>query len=234
MITVSNSHPPDVSAWSRKPVYRPPGASPVQGENTRESPGKAPTDRNQASSGLGRSGDKLHETYAPAARRAPDGHELSMEEIQRVLELEERDKEVRAHEQAHMAAGGQYVRGGASFKYETGPDGKKYAVAGEVTIDTSEEKDPEATIRKMETVRRAALAPAHPSSKDRAVAAEAGQKAQRAAEKLARMQRQAQEEHSGPGAEGPRGPGFKNSTGTGGNPGTGKAHAPGGSFSAYG
>ncbi len=129
-------------------------------------------------------------TYSPGPRRAADGHELTREEIQKVLDLQKRDREVHAHEQAHIAAGGQYVRSGASYKYETGPDGKKYAVAGEVSIDTSEEKDPKATIRKMETVRRAALAPAHPSSKDRAVAAEAQIKEQRAAAELVKAQNQ--------------------------------------------
>jgi hypothetical protein len=50
-----------------------------------------------------------------------------------------------------------------------------YAVSGEVKIDTSPEKDPEATIRKMQKVRKAALAPAQPSATDRSVAAKASQ-----------------------------------------------------------
>ncbi|RUM91944.1 MAG: hypothetical protein DSZ23_01165, partial [Thermodesulfatator sp.] len=125
---------------------------------------------------------------APAAwnQKAPDGHELTSQELRVLSELKKRDREVHKHEQAHIAAGGHYVRGGASFQYETGPDGKKYAVAGEVSIDTSPEKDPEATIRKMETVRRAALAPAHPSAQDRAVAAEAQMKESQAAMELAK------------------------------------------------
>ncbi len=81
---------------------------------------------------------------------------------------------MRAHEAAHVAAGGQYVQGGASFEYKTGPDGKRYAVGGEVQIDTSEvPDDPQATIEKMEVVKRAALAPKNPSSQDRSVAAAA-------------------------------------------------------------
>jgi hypothetical protein len=69
------------------------------------------------------------------------------------------------------------VRGGAHFEYQVGPDGKKYAVGGEVSIDTSEIPDnPNATIQKMSTVQRAAMAPADPSPQDRAVAAQAAQK----------------------------------------------------------
>jgi hypothetical protein len=49
-----------------------------------------------------------------------------------------------------------------------------YAVSGEVSIDSSPVKgDPKATVRKMEQVVRAALAPAQPSGQDRAVAAAA-------------------------------------------------------------
>ncbi len=81
---------------------------------------------------------------------------------------------------AHIAAGGPYVRGGAHFEYETGPDGRRYAVGGEVSIDTSQEMDPRATLQKMRTVQRAALAPAHPSQQDRRVAAQAAAKAMKA------------------------------------------------------
>ncbi|UCG34384.1 MAG: hypothetical protein JSU68_07040 [Phycisphaerales bacterium] len=100
--------------------------------------------------------------------------EMSAEERSRARDLEERDREVRAHEEAHKRAGGQYVQGGPSFHYEVGPDGQRYAVGGEVQIDVSPVRgDPEATIRKMQQVRRAALAPADPSEQDRQVAAQA-------------------------------------------------------------
>lgn len=103
-----------------------------------------------------------------------DDSELSQEEQQEISKLQARDNEVKAHEQAHIAAGGQYVRGGAHFEYQTGPDGEKYAVGGEVSIDVSKESgDPQATITKMQVVIRAALAPANPSSQDRSVAAQA-------------------------------------------------------------
>jgi hypothetical protein len=99
---------------------------------------------------------------------------LSEAELKQVKELQARDKEVRSHEQAHLAAGGGLVRGGASYQFKAGPDGHLYAVAGEVTIDTSPiPNDPDATIRKAEQIKRAAVAPADPSGQDRAVASAA-------------------------------------------------------------
>ncbi len=98
---------------------------------------------------------------------------LSEEEQEKVRELKTTDREVRAHEAAHAAAAGS-LGSSPSFTFKTGPDGRRYAVAGEVKIDTSEvPNDPEATIRKMRKVRRAALAPSEPSAQDRSVAAQA-------------------------------------------------------------
>ncbi len=101
--------------------------------------------------------------------------ELTEDEQQEVDELKARDTEVRTHEQAHLAAAGSLAMGGASFEYEEGPDGNRYAVGGEVSIDTSPEATPEETIAKMQQVKAAAMAPAEPSSQDRAVAASAMQ-----------------------------------------------------------
>ncbi|MEE3622409.1 putative metalloprotease CJM1_0395 family protein [Nitrospirillum sp. BR 11752] len=92
---------------------------------------------------------------------------------QQVDKLKAVDRSVRAHEAAHKAAGGPYA-GSETFTFTTGPDGQHYATAGEVAIDIgSVQGDPQATIAKLETVRRAALAPADPSGQDRAVAAQA-------------------------------------------------------------
>lgn len=96
--------------------------------------------------------------------------ELSEDEKLAVEALKKRDAEVRAHEGAHMAAGGGLVRGGASYSLQKGPDGNSYAIGGEVSIDLSPEKDPRATINKMQQVQQAALAPVDPSGQDRAVA----------------------------------------------------------------
>lgn len=91
-----------------------------------------------------------------------------------ITQLQLRDREVRAHEQAHAAIGGSYA-GAPSYEFQTGPDGRKYAVGGEVSIDVSKASEPEQTISKMQTVRAAALAPAEPSAQDRKVAAQASQ-----------------------------------------------------------
>lgn len=104
---------------------------------------------------------------------ASDSFQLSDAELEQIQKLKARDAEVRAHEQAHLAAAGSYSRGGANFTFETGPDGKLYAVGGEVQVDLSPASDPEATIRKMAQIRAAALAPAAPSAADRSVAAQA-------------------------------------------------------------
>lgn len=100
--------------------------------------------------------------------------ELTEEEQRIVRELQKRDAEVRRHELAHRTAGGPYTSA-PIYQYTRGPDGKLYAVSGEVAIDVSPESTPQATIAKMEIVIRAALAPADPSSQDRAVANQAKQ-----------------------------------------------------------
>lgn len=105
--------------------------------------------------------------------RSPD--DLTPEQEKQVQELKQRDQEVRAHEQAHATVGGSYASA-PSYEYTVGPDGKRYAIGGEVQIDASPVRDnPEATIRKMEIVIRAALAPAEPSPQDLAVARSAQQ-----------------------------------------------------------
>ena len=100
--------------------------------------------------------------------------------------LQQTDREVRQHEQAHVSAGGSLVSGGASFSYKTGSDGKQYAVGGEVSIDTSPVRgNPKATILKAHQIRSAALAPANPSSQDRKVAAQATRMAEQAQRQIA-------------------------------------------------
>ena len=142
---------------------------------------------------IGLNRDKL-ELTADAKREAEkedresgDSAELTKEEQSVIKEMKSRDREVRTHEQAHIAAGGQYVRGGASFSYQTGPDGMQYATGGEVSIDTSKvQGDPQATIQKMTIVRKAALAPADPSGADRSIAAQASQTMSAARKELAK------------------------------------------------
>jgi hypothetical protein len=113
-----------------------------------------------------------------ARRQEESAEQRQLEaELQQIRKLAERDREVRAHEQAHASVGGEFA-GAISLTTERGPDGKNYAVAGEVSIDTSKvANDPQATLDKSQVIRNAALAPADPSSQDRRVAALANQMA---------------------------------------------------------
>lgn len=113
--------------------------------------------------------------------------------------LKARDREVRAHEAAHASVGGQYA-GAPVFQYQRGPDGRRYAVGGEVSIDASPVADnPQATIRKLETVRAAALAPADPSPQDRQVAARATALIAEARRQLALQLREEASSHASTG-----------------------------------
>jgi hypothetical protein len=114
---------------------------------------------------------------------------LTPAQQRQVDQLKKRDADVRRHEAAHLAVAGGYARGGASFTYQTGPDGRQYAVGGEVQIDTSSvPHDPRATIAKLRTVEAAALAPEDPSSQDRSVAAAAATKVAQAQSELSQQQ----------------------------------------------
>ncbi len=124
-----------------------------------------------------------------------DRLELSPEAQRQIAELRARDAEVRAHEAAHLAAAGGLAKGGANFTYQQGPDGKEYAVGGEVSIDTSPVNgNPRATLAKAQQIQAAALAPADPSPQDRAVAAQAAALAARAAQELAQVAAPGKEE----------------------------------------
>ncbi|GAB4240605.1 MAG: hypothetical protein Kow0032_28360 [Methyloligellaceae bacterium] len=139
----------------------------------------------------------------PGKGTKANGEPLSEEEQRQVQKLKETDAKVRAHEQAHAIVGGPYASA-PSYEYTTGPDGKRYATAGEVQIDVSPEDDPEATIRKMDVVIRAALAPADPSPQDLQVARQAQTQRARARVELTR-QREAernQAHEAPPGAGG--------------------------------
>ena len=108
-----------------------------------------------------------------------------------ISELQSRDREVRSHEAAHASAGGSLVVSGPSFTYQRGPDGRSYAIGGEVQIDVSPvANDPEATLKKSEQIRRAALAPADPSAQDLRVASNASQLASKARVEIAVLRRE--------------------------------------------
>lgn len=133
------------------------------------------------SSGVGSGSSSANSASSPATPAAESrnvGKEaggLDEAQLKELTELKARDREVRAHEAAHQATGGQHA-GAMSLTYQRGPDGAQYAVGGEVSISMSSvDGNPQATIEKMRTVRAAAMAPAQPSGQDRAVAAQAMQ-----------------------------------------------------------
>ncbi|MCK9225691.1 MAG: hypothetical protein M0R46_13380 [Candidatus Muirbacterium halophilum] len=134
--------------------------------------------------------DNLNKEFEDSVEISDEGKKsyenLSEEEQKQVEKLKQIDREVKAHEQAHLSAAGGIAVSGAEFSYQTGPDGQKYAVGGEVNIDTSKGKSPQETIRKAEQIRSAAMAPAKPSSTDFKVAAQANQMLQQAKLELAK------------------------------------------------
>jgi len=126
----------------------------------------------------------------------------SSSESKELRSLQVRDREVRAHEQAHLGAAGQYARGGANFTYQRGPDGKSYAVGGEVQIDVSPvANNPQATLAKADVIRRAALAPTTPSGQDRSVASQAGKMAIVARAELQKARTEKQSEATDTGTD---------------------------------
>ncbi|MBE2257333.1 MAG: hypothetical protein IAE88_00655 [Rhodobacteraceae bacterium] len=112
---------------------------------------------------------------------------LSVEDLRQIDALRVIDRQVRAHELAHMAAGAG-LTGGASFTYRVGPDNQRYAVGGEVSIAISHAGSAEETIARAQQIRSAALAPADPSPQDRKVAALASRMADAARQELAAEQ----------------------------------------------
>jgi hypothetical protein len=134
--------------------------------------------------------------------KTASGKELTPEQQAQLAKLQARDREVRAHEQAHAAAGGA-LAGAPSYSYQTGPDGKQYAVGGEVPIRASASSgNPRQAIAQLQQVVRAATAPAQPSGQDRAVAAQAqAQIAELQAQLAQESQAKAQEALTGAGGD---------------------------------
>jgi hypothetical protein len=146
---------------------------------------RAAEQRSSAGKNAGRPSERdirsrLEELYGEKSsierRQAEEKGQRSAEVVSQLAQLKSRDSQVRSHEAAHMATGGRYITGGASYSYQKGPDGAQYAVGGEVGIDTSPVAGrPEETAQKMRTVRAAALAPSDPSAADLSVAAAASE-----------------------------------------------------------
>ena len=144
--------------------------------------GRQPQDEDSGQSQSGQQGEGSEQRG-----RQSKGSEAELAAEQAMIaELKQRDAEVKIHEQAHASVGGQ-LAGSPSYTFQTGPDGQKYAIGGEVQIDVSVvPDDPQATIAKMQQVKAAALAPAQPSGADRQIAAEASRNISEAQAELAR------------------------------------------------
>lgn len=112
------------------------------------------------------------------------GQPLSDEEKEQVEKLRQRDQEVRSHEMAHLAVAGQFSSGGIRYELTTGPDGRQYAVGGQVSIRIPDAPTPEEDLSIATQVERAALAPANPSPADRSIAASARQKGAEAMQEI--------------------------------------------------
>ncbi|MCL1941562.1 MAG: hypothetical protein FWG09_06420 [Synergistaceae bacterium] len=111
------------------------------------------------------------------AKKAEDTREKTI-----VDELKSNERKVLSHEAAHAAVGGRFA-GTPKYTRTVGPDGKSYITGGEVSVRVPPSSDPRETIRNMEQVRAAALAPNDPSPQDVSVAASAANaKAQAEAE----------------------------------------------------
>ena len=131
------------------------------------------------------SGEKTekHKSEAGVAS-AFSTEEKTTESLVNQQKMQQAEAEVRAHEAAHKAAAGKYA-GPITYTYAVGPDGKRYIVGGEVSIHAPAGSTPEETIRIMEQVKRAALAPGDPSPQDLAVAAQAAMKIMQARQAMA-------------------------------------------------
>jgi len=198
------------NSFSLSPTINAPTPAFLQGSAIEKQQGKAsdvilpetlrPVDHvNKTNVQEGKDLDKSkQETEQPSSKESdsskkPDktDNELPPKEQAKLKELQQRDTEVKAHEQAHLSAAGNLATGSASFTYAKGPDGKRYAIGGEVSIDTSEiAGDPAATAAKADLIRRAALAPANPSSQDRNVASSAVAMKNQAQADLLKMQQE--------------------------------------------
>lgn len=111
--------------------------------------------------------------------------ELTPEEEQVIAKLKDRDREVKAHEQAHIAAATGINVSAPSYDYQVGPDGKQYAIGGEVSISFTQSSDPESNIANAEAMKASALAPAAPSGQDLSVARSADEIIAKARQDLA-------------------------------------------------
>lgn len=192
---VAAQQPPSVTSNAPQPIGE--GAAPTlhsRPASASSTPTATPADNSEDKEQKTNAVDPAQEVQGwmlQQARQArvKDAEATQQERVEReqIRALAARDREVRAHEQAHVAVGGRYA-GAPKYQYERGPDGVHYAVGGEVPISTGKEATPQETLIKAQIVRRAALAPAEPSAQDYQVAAQASRLETQARQELAELQ----------------------------------------------
>jgi len=144
-------------------------------DGERDGQQESPENQQQAKKNIENNDSEEQEKSAADEEGSHGDAAAEFSDQQEIKALQQRDREVRSHELAHASAGGA-TTGAPSYSFQVGPDGKKYAVEGEVSVDLSPvEGNPRATIAKMQKVYNAALAPADPSIQDTRVANAAAQ-----------------------------------------------------------
>ena len=134
-------------------------------EGANDGVGGAIPDPQRATAALGARSVRLDVAALTAVQAKGSVDSVSPEEQEVIAELKARDREVRRHEAAHARTGGEFA-GTPHYEFTRGPDGRAYAVGGTTPIDVNPVAgNPEATIQKMQTVKRAALAPAEAKKK---------------------------------------------------------------------
>jgi hypothetical protein len=114
------------------------------------------------------------------------GKQLTPQQKVEVAKLTARDRDVRAHEQAHMASAGALANG-IEYDYELGPDGKMYAVGGKVKISIPPGLSAEQKLAASRELHTAAQAPTDPSGQDMVVASQASRMEVEALQEIAKQ-----------------------------------------------
>lgn len=121
-----------------------------------------------------------HSRAEGGAASGGEGYELRISD-----EALARDREVRSHERAHLAALGGAAASGILYDTVAGPGGESVAVGGRIAVDMAEVPgDPAATLRKARSIIAAAHAPGDPSAADMRTAVRAYEMAGKALEEL--------------------------------------------------
>lgn len=126
---------------------------------------------------FGHKDQDLYEKYKEESK------ELTPEELATIQGLQQAEKSVRVHEQAHKAVSVD-VTSGIMYTHTTSPDNERYITGGEVSITAGTSSKEEEILQILENVRDAALAPADPSPQDLRIAASTNAQIQQIQSKL--------------------------------------------------